>query len=220
MIKIAASMMCADQLTLKNELDRLAAAKVDLLHCDVMDGLYVPNLAMGPDVLEAIRQYTTIPLDIHLMIIHPERYIDRFTAIQPEYISVHADATEHLYRAVAMIKDKGVKAAVALSPSTPLPVIETVLPELDMVLVMTVDPGFAGQKFIPGALKKIKELKQICMVKKPDILIEIDGNINSCTIPPAIEAGADVLVAGTASVFKGPTADYTQLVQEMRNAAQ
>jgi len=214
-IKIAASIMCADQLRLKEELDRLEQAPVDLLHCDVMDGIYVPNLAMGPYVLEQIRNHTRIPLDIHLAIIEPERYIREFADLRPAYISLHVEATNHIHRAISMIKGYGVKAAVALNPSTPLSRIEYVLKEVDMVLVMTVDPGFAGQRFIPETYKKIRDLKELCDEKGLNPLIEVDGNINKDTIPPAVEAGANVLVAGTSSIFKGEGSDYALLCREM-----
>jgi len=219
LIQIAASIMCANQLKLQQELDRLEKAPIDLLHCDVMDGIYVPNLAMGPYVLEQIRNYTKIPLDIHLAIIEPERYIKEFAALKPAYISVHVESTNHIHRAVSMIKEQGVKAAVALNPSTPLSAIEYILKEIDMVLVMTVDPGFAGQKFIPEMYEKIRHLKEICIKKNIDPLIEVDGNINKNTIPLAVEAGANVLVAGTSSIFKGEDVDYAALAQEMLNAA-
>lgn len=219
MVQIAASMMCADQLELRQELKRLEEAQVDLLHCDVMDGLYVPNMAMSHAMLKQIRQATAIPLDIHLMIVNPERYLEEFAELQPAYISIHAEAVTHLHRAVQLIKQRGIKAAVALNPSTPLSHIEYVLAELDMVLIMTVDPGYAGQKFIPAMLKKIRELKQMSVKKKPDLLIQVDGNINGQTIPSAVAAGATILVGGTASIFKGPEADYKKLVQDMRVSA-
>ncbi len=220
MIQIAASIMCANQLKLANELDRLAKAKVDMLHCDVMDGSYVDNLAMGPYVLEEIRAYTEIPLDIHLAVFEPERYIPLFAGCKPEYISVHAEATNHLHRALYMIKEMGVKPVVALNPSTPLSAITHVLQEVDMVLVMTVDPGFAGQKFVTSTLRKIKALTMLCEERGLKPLIQIDGNINSLTIPAAVKAGANVLVGGTSSIFRGEDADYALLVQQMRDAAQ
>lgn len=220
MVKIAASIMCADQLKLKEEINKLEQAPIDMLHCDVMDGVFVPNLAMGPYVLEQIRQYTNIPLDIHLAIIEPERYIKEFAELKPAYISVHVEATNHIHRAIDMIKKYGVKAAVALNPSTPLSHIKYVLEEVDMVLIMTVDPGFAGQKFIPVVYQKIKDLKKICNEKGLNPLIEIDGNVNKSTIPPAVKAGANVLVAGTSSIFKGEGADYSLLCQEMLDSIQ
>ena len=219
MIKVAASIMCASQLHLANELDRLAAANVDMLHCDVMDGCYVANLAMGPYVLEEIKKYTKIPLDIHLAVFEPEKYIKLFTDIKPEFISIHAESTHHLHRAIGMIKEQGVKAAVALNPSTPLSALKYVLHEVDMVLIMTVDPGFAGQKFVSSTLKKIRTLKQMCLEQGLDPLIEIDGNINSTTIPLAVKEGANVLVGGTSSIFRGKGADYAMLVQQMRDSA-
>lgn len=219
MIKIAASIMCASQLHLAHELDRLAAAQVDMLHCDVMDGSYVANLAMGPYVLEEIQAYTNIPLDIHLAVFEPEKYIKLFAKSKPEFISVHAESTHHLHRTITMIKEEGIKAVVALNPSTPLSALKYVLHEVDMVLVMTVDPGFAGQKFVYSTLEKIRALKQICMQQGINPLIEIDGNINSTTIPLAVKEGANVLVGGTSAIFKGAGADYAMLVQNMRDSA-
>lgn len=219
MIKVAASIMCARQLYLANELDRLAAAKVDMLHCDVMDGTYVDNLAMGPYVLEEINRYTKIPLDIHLAVFEPEKYIKLFLASKPEFISVHAESTNHLHRTIGMIKEGGVKAAVALNPSTPLSALKYVLHEVDMVLIMTVDPGFAGQSFVMSTLEKIRSLKQMCTEQGINPLIQVDGNINSRTIPLAVQEGANVLVGGTSSIFRGESADYTMLVQEMRDSA-
>jgi len=207
--------MCANQLKLKEELDRLEKAPIDLLHCDVMDGLFVPNLAMGPYVLEQIKSYSKIPLDIHLAVVEPERYIKTFASLKPEFISVHVESTRHIHRAVQMIKAAGVKAAVALNPATPLKAIKYVLKELDMVLIMTVEPGFAGQKFIPETLIKIRELKKMCLEQGLDPLIQVDGNINKETIPSAVSEGANVLVAGTSSIFKGEDADYNLLANEM-----
>lgn len=215
MIKIAASIMCANQLKLKEELDRLEKASVDLLHCDVMDGSFVQNFAMGQYVLEQIANYTKIPLDLHLAIDEPERYIKEFAAIKPEFISVHAEATKHLHRTVNLIKENGVKASVALNPSTPISAIKYILDELDMVLVMTVDPGFAGQKFIFSVLEKLKRLKDLCMKRGKNPLIEVDGNINKNTIPLCVKHGANVLVGGTTSIFRGEDADYISLVREM-----
>lgn len=219
MIKIAASIMCASQLHLANELDRLAAAKVDMLHCDVMDGTYVDNLAMGPYVLEEINRYTTIPLDIHLAVFEPEKYIKLFLPSNPEFISVHAESTNHLHRTIGMIKEGGVKAAVALNPSTPLSALKHVIQEVDMVLIMTVDPGFAGQNFVMSTLEKIRSLKEMCREQGLTPLIQVDGNINSRTIPLAVAEGANVLVGGTSSIFRGADADYNLLVQEMRDCA-
>lgn len=207
--------MCANQLKLKEELDRLERASVDLLHCDVMDGSFVQNFAMGKYVLEQIANYSKIPLDIHLAIDRPERYIKEFTEINPEFISIHVEAVTHLHRTVRLIKESGVKASVALNPSTPISAIEYILDELDMVLIMTVDPGFAGQSFIFSVLEKIKKLKELCIKNNKYPLIEVDGNINKDTIPLCVKHGANVLVGGTTSIFNGKDEDYTLLVREM-----
>ncbi|WP_232696522.1 ribulose-phosphate 3-epimerase [Brevibacillus daliensis] len=217
MITIGASIMCADQLNLKQEIDRLEQAKIDYLHCDVMDGQYVHNLAMGPYVLEQIKEYTSIPLDIHLAMVRPERFLREFIDLGPGIISVHAESTPHLHRAISMIRDHGIKASVALNPSSPISYVKEIIHLLDMVLVMTVDPGFAGQRFVRATLPKIAELKQLCEDKGLDnMLIQIDGNIHSGTIPEAVAAGANFLVGGTSAIFKGPDSDYGELVAKMR----
>ncbi|WP_230163356.1 ribulose-phosphate 3-epimerase, partial [Peribacillus simplex] len=161
MYKLAASIMCANQLNLKNELEELEKAEVDLLHCDVMDGVFVNNLAMGPYVLEQIKESTHIPLDIHLATIEPSKYIDMYSYIRPEYISFHVEASENVEKDINKLKENGIKPVLALSPQSPIEMIKPYLSMVPMLLIMTVNPGFAGQKFNLSVLNKLEELNKI-----------------------------------------------------------
>ena len=175
------------------------------LHLDVMDGVFVPSISFGMPVIKSIRKYSSQVFDVHLMIENPERYLDDFKVAGADIITVHAEATKHLHRTVTAIKELGLKAGVSLNPATPLSAIELVLSEVDMVLIMSVNPGFGGQKFIPFTLDKIRKLREMA----PDIDIEVDGGVNKDNVAELVRAGANVLVAGTA-VFGGDIAENTK----------
>lgn len=198
MVKVAPSLLAADFAALGEEVQRSEKGGADLLHVDVMDGHFVPNLTVGPMVVEAIRSRTRLPLDVHLMMEGPERYLADFARAGADILTVHVEACAHLHRVVQRIKELGVRAGVALNPATPAGTLECILEELDLVLVMAVNPGFGGQAFIPSTLKKIKEIKALVSSCPRSPEIEVDGGINAETAPLAIQAGATILVAGTA----------------------
>ncbi len=201
MIKISPSILAADFSDLKSEIKKIEAAGADMVHIDVMDGLFVPNISFGLPVIKAIRHCTNLLFDVHLMIKSPERYINDFKAAGADIITVHAEATDHLHRTLQSIKASGAKAGVALNPGTDPSAIKYVLSETDMVLVMTVNPGFGGQKFIGEMTKKVAEVRAMA----PGLDIEVDGGISSDNIDLVTRAGANVIVAGSA-VFNAPCA--------------
>lgn len=219
MIKVAASIMCGKPLEFGKELDALKEANVDLIHFDVMDGEYVPNIAMGLYMLEAMKEYSKIPFDVHLMVVEPDVYFERIAKAGVEILCVHAEAVTQLHRSIAKIKSLGMKAGVVLNPATPLNVLENILSELDMVVLMTVNPGFSGGKFIDNQYAKIKKLRQMINEVNPNIMLEVDGNIGPATIPGCVENGADVLVCGTSCLFKGNSLEYKQNVEDIRKLA-
>ncbi|WP_335870674.1 ribulose-phosphate 3-epimerase [Bacillus sp. 2205SS5-2] len=198
MIKIAPSILSADFAQLKNEIEDVERGGADYIHIDVMDGHFVPNITIGPLIVAAVRPITKMPLDVHLMIEHPERYIQDFAKAGADIITVHAEACPHLHRTLQQIKSYGVKAGVVLNPSTPPEMIQHVLEEVDMVLLMTVNPGFGGQSFISTVLPKITTVRNWIREKGLAIEIEVDGGINPETAKLCYEAGADVFVAGSA----------------------
>ncbi|PAD21152.1 ribulose-phosphate 3-epimerase [Terribacillus saccharophilus] len=198
MTKIAPSILSADFANLANEIRDVEKGGADYIHVDVMDGHFVPNITIGPLIVEAIRPVTKLPLDVHLMIENPDQYIEAFIKAGADIITVHQEACVHLHRTIMMIKEQGVKAGVVLNPATPVSLIEEILPELDMVLLMTVNPGFGGQRFIPSVLKKVEELSRLREALELDFEIEIDGGVNIETAGLCTDAGADVLVAGSA----------------------
>lgn len=213
MVKIAPSILSADFLKLAEEVKAAEAAGVDMLHIDVMDGHFVPNITIGPFIVEAIKKATTLPLDVHLMIDEPDRYLKDFIHAGADYITVHAEAALHLHRTVQWIKDTGIKAGVSLNPSTPVWSLEHILSDTDMVLLMSVNPGFGGQEFIPQIFDKIHQLKGIIKERGLETLIEVDGGIKCGNAKKVADAGADVLVMGSAFFH---SKDYKKLVKDLR----
>ncbi|WP_419888532.1 ribulose-phosphate 3-epimerase [Neobacillus niacini] len=198
MLKIAPSILSADFAKLGDEIIAVEKAGADYIHVDVMDGHFVPNITIGPLIVEAIRPVTKLPLDVHLMIENPDQYIENFAKAGADYITVHVEACRHLHRTIHHIKSFGIKAGVVLNPATPVNTIEHILKDIDMVLLMSVNPGFGGQKFIPEVLPKIRKVKEMADSIGKDLEIEIDGGVNSETAKLCVEAGANVLVAGSA----------------------
>ena len=202
---LSPSVLSADFAILGEQLALLKKCGVTNIHYDVMDGMYVPSISFGMPVLKSIRSITDMVLDVHMMVVDPDRYVEDFRKSGADIITVHAEACTHLDRVVNHIKETGAKAAVALNPATPLSALEYVLPELDMVLLMTVNPGFGGQKYIPYCTDKIRALRKIADQVNPGLSIQVDGGINPATVRTVLEAGADNLVAGSA-VFNGDLA--------------
>ncbi|MFS0778687.1 ribulose-phosphate 3-epimerase [Neobacillus sp. 3P2-tot-E-2] len=198
MLKIAPSILSADFAKLGEEILAVERAGADYIHVDVMDGHFVPNITIGPLIVEAIRPVTKLPLDVHLMIDNPDQYIEAFAKAGADYITVHVEACRHLHRTIHHIKSFGIKAGVVLNPATPVNTIQHILKDVDMVLLMSVNPGFGGQKFIPEVLLKIRKVKEMADAIGKEIEIEIDGGVNSETAKLCVEAGANVLVAGSA----------------------
>ncbi|ETB69786.1 ribulose-phosphate 3-epimerase [Bacillus sp. CPSM8] len=199
MVYVAPSILSADFARLGEEIRDVEQGGADFIHIDVMDGHFVPNLTIGPLVVEAVRPITELPLDVHLMIEAPDRYIPAFAKAGADILSVHVEACPHLHRTIQLIKEQGVKAGVVLNPHTPVQQIEHVLEDLDLVLLMTVNPGFGGQSFISSVLPKIRQVKEVAEQKGlADLLIEVDGGVNKMTARQCIEAGANLLVAGSA----------------------
>lgn len=213
MKKLAASILSSDFGRLAEEVKAVERAGADWIHVDVMDGHFVPNITIGPDVVRAIRKTTSLPLDVHLMIERPESYIEAFADAGAESLSVHAEATVHLHRVIQRIRELGVKSCAALNPATPLDRIQNVLSDLDMVLVMTVNPGFGGQKFISSMLSKVRRCREMIDQSGANVLLEVDGGVHSDTIGDLAEAGADVFVSGSA-IFQG--ADYIRNIDALK----
>jgi ribulose-phosphate 3-epimerase len=213
-LQIAPSILSADFSKLGAEIEEVASVGADWIHVDVMDGHFVPNITIGPLVVRAIRPLTSVPLDVHLMIAEPERYIPEFIEAGADMISFHVEATPHVQRALQMIKKARVRAAVALTPSTPLTIVEHILPDVDMIVLMTVNPGFGGQSFIPQMVEKTQALRELLIRHRAEhIDIEVDGGITPETAKTISEAGANVLVAG-ASVFGQK--DRKQAIESLR----
>jgi ribulose-phosphate 3-epimerase len=214
MKKIAPSILSADFTCLGQEIKTVEMAGADWIHVDVMDGHFVPNITMGPLVVEAVRRSTKLPVDVHLMIQNPDLYIPDFAAAGADYISVQVEVCPHLHRTIHMIKESGAKAGAVLNPATPLSSLDYIFEDLDLVLIMSVNPGFGGQKFIASAIDKIRKLKASIRDKSLATLIQVDGGVNSTTIAAVSRAGADVFVAGSA-IFN--TNDYRQAINVLRS---
>ncbi|AIY05897.1 ribulose-phosphate 3-epimerase [Planococcus sp. PAMC 21323] len=217
MIKIAPSILAADFAKLGEEVLEVEKAGADWIHVDVMDGHFVPNISFGAIVLNAIRPLTKLPMDVHLMIENPDLYIEEFAKAGADYITVHVEACPHLHRTIQLIRSFGVKPGVVLNPHTPIETIQHILEDIDLVLFMTVNPGFGGQKFIHSVVPKVKQLSDIIKEKELSIEIEIDGGINEETIVACAKAGATVFVAGSAIYSKK---DRTQALQAIRKAGE
>ena len=213
-VRIAPSILASDFARLGEEARAVEAAGADLLHVDVMDGRFVPNITVGVPVVAALKKATKLPLDVHLMIVEPERYLDAFAKAGADNLTVHLEACPHLHRTVEHIRELGKKACVALNPHSPLDGLDIVLPELDMVLIMSVNPGFGGQKFIEAVVPKIRELRAEIDRRGLAVDIEVDGGIDPTTAPTVLEAGATVLVAGSA-VFHA-TGGYRDAIAALR----
>lgn len=213
MVKIAPSILSADFMRLGEEIKAAEAAGADMLHLDIMDGHFVPNITIGPAVVDAIRRITALPLDVHLMIEEPDKFLRDFIKAGADYITVHVEASVHLHRTIQWIKESGVKAGVSLNPATPIWNLDHILPDLDMVLLMSVNPGFGGQEFIPCVLDKIKALKDIIKERGFNVLIEVDGGVKPDNVREIASAGADILVMGSA-FFNSE--DYGVLMKRLR----
>ena len=212
---IAPSILSADFTILGQELEAVEQAGADWIHIDVMDGQFVPNITYGPIIVDACKRATDLPLDVHLMIETPDLIIPEFAKAGADYISVHAEACTHLHRSIQLIKSLGVKAGVALNPATPPSALEWVLEDLDYILLMSVNPGFGGQKFIPATLEKISMIREMMKEINPEASLQVDGGVNLETIKTVADAGADNFVAGSA-IFNTP--DYTETIAGLRKA--
>ena len=212
-VRIAPSILSADFARLAEEVSRVEKAGADWLHIDVMDGHFVPNLTVGPPIVDALRKVTTLPLDVHLMMTNPDAFIAEFAEAGADYLTVHVEACPHLHRTVQSIKERGVKAGVTLNPATPAVALSEIVRDADLILIMSVNPGFGGQKFIPSSLEKIAEVRTLIDRTRSHALLEVDGGIKPDNADAILSARADVLVAGSA-VFSG--GDYAAAITALR----
>ncbi|MGG3572049.1 ribulose-phosphate 3-epimerase [Bacillus gobiensis] len=219
MTKIAPSILSANFAKLADEIIDVEKGGADYIHVDVMDGHFVPNITIGPLIVEAIRPVTQLPLDVHLMIENPDQYIPAFSKAGADILSVHVEACPHLHRTIQLIKDNGVKPGVVINPHTPVQSIQHVIAEVDLVLLMTVNPGFGGQSFIPDVLSKISEVAQLAeKIGKKDLLIEVDGGVNVETAKSCVDAGANLLVAGSAVFNQNDRKKAIETIKKSLNA--
>lgn len=214
-IRIAPSILSSDFARLAEEVARVEAAGADLLHVDVMDGHFVPNLTIGPPIVEALRKVTSLPLDVHLMMTNPDCFIQEFAEAGANYLTVHVEACPHLHRTVQSIKERGVKAGVTLNPATSLSTVEEIIGDADLLLIMSVNPGFGGQQFIPSVLQKIERARQLIDRTGSHAVLEVDGGVKVDNAARIIQAGADILVAGSA-IFCSD--DYGATITALRQA--
>lgn len=214
-IELAPSILSADLLHLQETLTDFETAKADLIHIDVMDGHFVPNLSFGANMVRACKRGTRLPLDVHLMVANPEPYLSEYIQSGASFLTIHIEAVPHIHRAIHAIKDQGCRAGVALNPGTPLEYLEPILCDVDLVLIMSVNPGFGGQRFIEGSLKRIATVRSWLDRENPNCKLEVDGGIDTQTAGRARRAGADILVAGS-SVFGTP--DVVQNIQQLRHS--
>jgi len=212
--KLSASILSADFGRLTEEVQAVAAAGADWIHVDVMDGHFVPNITIGPAVVEAIRKATSLPLDVHLMIERPELYLKAFVDAGADWLGVHVEACVHLHRVIQNIKELGCKATVTYNPATPLQGLEYILSDVDMVLLMTVNPGFGGQKFIPSVMPKIRDCRQLIDGLQPSVLLQVDGGVSRDTVAELAAAGVDIFVAGSAVFANGNYAANIRMLKD------
>ncbi len=214
-VLVAPSVLAADFTHLRDQIHAAEAGGADWLHLDVMDGHFVPNISFGPGIVAAVRSCTKLPLDVHLMITDPLRYVDDFRNAGADMITVHQESTAHLHRVVARIRESGARAGVCVNPATPTATLADIVCDVDLILIMSVNPGFGGQRFLPGALRKIREARAMADAARKGIHVEVDGGIDAGNAASVVEAGADVLVAGTSVFQRG---DVAQAIAAIRSA--
>jgi ribulose-phosphate 3-epimerase len=217
--KLSASLICANILRLENEIDEIVNGGCDYIHFDVMDGLFVPRFGMYPEILTAVRSMTKIPVDVHLMVANPENYIDVFARAGASLITVHVETCHHLHRTVQLIKHAGVQAGVSVNFATPLSTLDYIVEDVDLVLIMAINPGIVGHALIPQAIKKINNLKDKLFTVPNNVLIQVDGGVTFDSAPKMLDAGADILVCGSSTIFR-PDATVSDKIWELKKHLQ